>query len=191
MLQVTPQSLGVPPAFTLVPADDNYWLMRWCYEQSATFYEMATTGMIISQVEQSDVVALETDWANWATSMEVWFDTALAEAEAWDWDEDTPVIISSVPAIPGIGGVLVPIIGKIVIPMIMQVAVRIIAKLIEKKINPGTNFEEVAQILRKALLDKNPGNEYYSLLWAIADAGTRIFLTKEGTVDDITFTEPS
>lgn len=175
MKTISVYSLGNPGTFDLIPGDDMYWTERLSYEFSKMLYDMQTQGFDVRQEEATDYDTLESDLDTFSDSFATWAESAF-EASTDGLPIPSP---PSVPALPGgpLGGMLISIFLRIII--------KLLVRWIEKMLIPDTEGSEIAQILKKGLIDQNASGEDYSILWNLARQAIHIILTKESIINDV------
>lgn len=175
MLESTVNSLGDPGTFDITDKNDpQYYIARFSHEMSANFYDLAQSGFVWRQSENSDYSALVTSFDTYAGLLETWFTTAVAAS-----GNDLP--IPAPPSVPALPGSSLP---QILIGILMRIGIRVLVDWLRKKLDSGTDAKELTAVLRKALIGEIDSEEY-PLVELLANKTVEIIITRAGDFQDI------
>lgn len=165
-------SLGLPPTFSKLETDANYYTERFSYECSMNLNNLMGQGFVFSQAESGDFSAFRAALSGWDADIENWYADAYAALEAGEEvpvPPDPPVVVESADGLPE----LIIWIGL----ELLKILLRNIGK--PKDTSDGLFVEEDGEkkkILEIFGLSKDQNGKFYSLLWALAKSKLRITL---------------
>lgn len=174
-----------PGTFDLTGAEENYWeeFAAWCYVQEQ--WNKSQAGMQLAQPESSDVEAVETAFNNLSDYTKTWLVSAVnASAEG---NQPGAFDKNYIPELLSFVGLLVTGNWGAIFVLFVKVGLEFLIDATEKKLDPDVATGDVAEVLRKGLLDENAQGDEYSLLWNIARQQIRILIQKAGDFDDAIF----
>jgi hypothetical protein len=171
------QSLGDPGTFDLTDKDDpQYYIARFSHECSQNLYALQQAGFTFEQPEAADFTAIETDMTTWIDAVGTWMGSAVLASES-----GLPVPVE--PAPPAIPPKTLP---GLIISIVLKIAVRAGIKWLGKKLDPDTNTDELAKILRKSFLE-GEGVDEYALIKGISNLPIRIIISKNDDYQDFLY----
>lgn len=161
------------------------WQERLSFQLCKTLENLSDENIVITQAESTDFEAAETAFNALSDYTKNWLSGAVSASS-----EGGTVQVFDSSYIPELltfialglsgnwGGVFV---------LFVKVGLEFLLGYTEKKLDPETTTDELAQVFKKFGLDKNAEGDEYSLLWALARQQVRIMIQKGGDFDDAIF----
>jgi len=171
-------SVGTIPAFYLVEGDPNYYTELLSYTLLKHLESLETEGFTVTQVETSDVQAVEAVVNTWEADFTTWLDAAYTAGIS-----ELPV--PAPPALPDLSNTTDSLQGWVVNALI-QLSIKLVTRWIQRKFEGGKDYSEIAQVLSKGLLGET-GGEVYSLLELLAQSDLRIIIDRNLEFQDISY----
>lgn len=161
------------------------------------FKELGDQGMSIIQVDSTDMASIESDLRGFGDTFDTWLSTAAVASTAGEPIPNNPALPSLTAALPALlaGG------WAALVPVLINLAIDLVVRYIERKLDPNTSLDEglaalineegvgLADIMEKAMIDRNAGDERYALLWNIARQAIRVQVTSATDLDDVLIDE--
>lgn len=153
----------------------NYWTELLSYTLLENITALKTAGFAFEQAEDTDFSTMETDFDTYLGTLNTWLETSVGVASAGVGT------IDAVPAIiPIAGGVLAKIAGNPLLVFVAKLAINVGLKLLEKKLNPATDMDEMSKILREMLYSNSEGKGLGELFGEFAETAVNTKDSIEG-----------
>lgn len=176
MLDIDVHSVGDPGSFDLSKGDPMYWTERVSFEITKMLYDMNTDGFEIRQLVASDYTDIEGTLTTYITTFATWADAAVDASNAG-------TAIPASPALPTLPNFM----SVELIALLLKVAIRCIIEWLEKKLESGTEANEIAQVLKQGLIGV-VGSTEYSFIELLQNTPLEIRVSLKGEYEDITYT---
>lgn len=178
MLSEAIYSLGDPGTFDIVDKDDpQYYIARFSHEMSENFYNLQQAGFKFNQFENTDYAAIENAYDTYRGLVVTWIATAIGESNDGD-------PITAVPTLPDLT-TLVPWLGTNPwLAFLVNTIIDLALEWLRGGLASGTEANEIAQILKQALIGKIDSTEY-PLLELLGSLPIEIILTRAGEFQEI------
>ena len=193
MKSFIPFSLGSLGTFNVSSSADNYWQERVAHEMSYVLYQMSSNDITFSQEESSDMAALTSDAADFASALGTWLSGAVSAQSSG----------SSVPAIPTIPSLPMGFSPQAIAVWIGEMVLRFALNWLFQKFNGNSDTGELADklekifmidddgdkksVFEKGLLSENGSGGFYSNLWLLASQPIEIYINRSGNIEAVTF----
>ena len=140
-------------AFTTPSSQINYWTELLSYNLACNIKALADAGFAFEQAVDADLEAMEDALDNYVTTFDTWLDASVATSSSGVGS------IDALPAIPVVvGGVLAKIAGNPLLLFFAKLTIHLAGKWLEKKLDPATKSDELAQTLKELLTSTGDTN---------------------------------
>jgi hypothetical protein len=179
MRTITIYSPTVMAAFNKSIDDATYWTEWLSYTLLKNIENMAGASFTVEQVESTDFDTVEGVISTWESDFDTWLDSA-ATASASELPIPAP---PSLPDLGDMGGNL----KNFLLSAITQIGIKLVVRWIKGKFDSGSDFSEVAQILRSGLLFENAEGDPSPLLELLAENDLRIIVDRFWDLQDVSY----
>jgi hypothetical protein len=180
MIGVGIQTLGEPGTFDLTDKDDPlYYTARAAHEVSLNLYHMANAGMLWEQAQTTDITSWRSAMSLWFADLETWLDAAV---ESQDTGDPVPPL-TAFPQLEANFARGFPFVE------ILYHVLRYIIVLLVKRYEKGTEVNEIANVLKKAMLDEDLSGNLNPILERLGNTPLEIILSEVGDYQDFLYSD--